>query len=79
MAAVLKAYGIRVFCLDRPAIAPFIGFFASKFKCLLGLLVTGLDKDRSYSGVMMFSNKGRLISRETSIVIEKSMLEYIKT
>lgn len=41
LAAVLKAYQIRVFCLDRYAVAPFVSYFCMKFKCLLGVMVTG--------------------------------------
>jgi phosphoglucomutase len=43
MSAIFKAYGIRVFCLDRYAAAPFLSYFTKKFKCLLGIMVTGRD------------------------------------
>ena len=61
IAAVLKAYGVRIFCLDRYAIAPFISYFAFKFKCILGIMVTGRDAPKNYNGVMIFNNKGQLI------------------
>jgi phosphomannomutase len=66
MAATFKAYGIRVFCLDRYSIAPFIAHFAFKFKCLLGILVTGRDQCRNKNGVMIFNNKGNLISSDVT-------------
>ncbi len=44
MASVFKAYGIRVFLLDRFGIAPFLAYFTGKFKCLMGVFVTGGDR-----------------------------------
>jgi len=79
LATVLKAHGIKVYCLDRPAIAPFIAFFAAKFKCLMGLLVTGGDGDRSTSGLIAFNARGRIISKETSSAINRFMLDFIKS
>jgi phosphomannomutase len=77
---VLKAYGIRVYCIDRQTIAPLISYFTIKFKCLLGLLVTGRDKPRTYSGLMIFGGKGaRLIGEQVSSDIERSMFEYVRT
>lgn len=78
MAAVFKAYSIRVFCLDRHAIAPFIAYFAYKFKCLLGVMVTGRDLPKEYNGAILFNNRGHLISAEVSSGIEKCMIDYIK-
>ncbi len=58
IAATIKAYGIRVYCLDRLAIAPFISFFAYKFKCIFGIFVTGRDLPRNHNGIMIFNTKG---------------------
>jgi len=77
MAATFKAYGIRVYCLDRPATAPFTAFFAYKFKCIMGVLVTGRDMPKGYNGVMIFGNRGQLISQEFSNGIEKAMTNFI--
>lgn len=43
MASVFKAYGIRVFCLDRYCCAPFLAYYTQKFKCLFGIMITGRD------------------------------------
>jgi phosphoglucomutase len=56
MAAVFKAYGIRVYCLDRYAVVPFISYFTKKFKCLLGVMVTGRDAPKHYNGVLIFNS-----------------------
>jgi phosphomannomutase len=61
------------------AIAPFISFFAFKFKCIFGILVTGRDLPRDHNGVMIFNSKGNLISKEVSSGIQKAMIEYIKS
>ena len=58
MGAVFKAYGIRVFCLDRYAVAPFISYFTLKFKCHLGIMVTGRDLPKTHNGVLIFNSKG---------------------
>jgi phosphomannomutase len=58
MAAVFKAYGIRVFCIDRYAIAPFMAYFTFKVKCIYGIFVTGGDRPKNYNGVMFFNTKG---------------------
>ncbi|CDW72796.1 glucose-bisphosphate synthase [Stylonychia lemnae] len=76
MAAVLKAYQIRVFCLDRYAISTFVSYFSQKFKCILGLFITGRNKSKKYSGIMIFNSQGNLISLEQSKAIEKSTQEY---
>ena len=77
MAAVFKAYQIRVYCLDRYSIAPFLAYFTKKVKCLMGVFVTGRDYSKEYSGVMVFDGKGELIDRETCDVIEKYHRDYI--
>ena len=76
MAAVFKAYGVRVFLIDRPAVTPFFSYFCYKFKCLLGLLVTGRDLPKTHSGVSVFDGKGRLVSQEISASLDKSIVEY---
>lgn len=79
VAATLKAYGIRVYCFDRQAITPLVSYFAYKFKCIIGIMVTGRDLGQKQSGVMIVNNKGQMISKEVSQGIEKAMNDYIKT
>jgi phosphomannomutase len=79
MAAVFKAYGIRVFCLDRYSVAPFISFFTKKFKCLLGVMITGRDAPKTYNGLLIYNSKGLLISNEVSKAIEKTMGDFISS
>lgn len=54
MAAVFKAYSIRVFCLDRYCVAPFLSYFTAKFKCLLGIMITGRDSSKINNGAIIF-------------------------
>eukprot|EP00347_Sterkiella_histriomuscorum_P010251 403377011 len=79
LAAVLKAYQIRVFCLDRYALAPFVSYFSKKFKCVLGIMVTGRDMPKKYSGLMIFNQEGSLIDKDTSDQIERTINDYIIT
>jgi phosphomannomutase len=79
IAAVVKAYGIRVYCIDKHTIAPFISYFASKFKCLYGIMVTGRDLERDRNGIMIFNSKGQLVSKEITTQIEKCMIDYTKS
>ena len=76
MAATFKAYGIRVYCLDRQATAPFTAYFANKFKCIMGVLITGRDQPKGFNGVMLFGNRGQVISQDVSNAIEKTMTNF---
>jgi phosphomannomutase len=76
MAATFKAYGIRVYCLDRQATAPFTAYFAYKFKCIMGVLITGRDQPKGFNGVMLFGNRGQVINQDVSNAIEKTMTNF---
>jgi hypothetical protein len=41
--------------------------------------VTGRDSPKDYSGVMIFNKFGKILNKETSAGIEKSMNDYIKS
>jgi phosphomannomutase len=58
MAAVFKAYGIRVYFIDRYSTAAFISYFNIKFKCLFGIIITGRDSSKEKNGCMIFNQSG---------------------
>jgi phosphoglucomutase len=62
MASVFKAYGIRVFCLDRYVTAPFLSYFTQKFKCLYGIMITGRDSAKCNNGCLIFNSQGHLLT-----------------
>jgi phosphomannomutase len=76
MADTFKAYRIRANCLDRQATATFTAYFEYKFKCIMDVLITGRYQPKGFNGVMLFGNRGQVISEDVSNAIEKCMTNF---